>query len=309
MNLKSNRIFILSLILLIAVPSFAWGPLGHQAAAQIAWEMLDARTKAKVSQLLKNQPMAEVSTWADKVRAENPEWKFTVWYHFEKAPDSVTYLNNLRSQDAETHKKGGLVEALYVAEDSLRAAKTTPLDKENALKFLIHFIADLHQPLHTGRVEDNGGNKIQVSWLGLDVTLHHVWDSLIIALAHDEILSDETYEDQTQIYANYLMTHFKNYKITPNTFSAYDLWMQESMVLRNEAYSKLHLSNEHYTARFADDIDLRVYLAGLRIAHTINRIVNENLSLPADPLMQLRQHIVDIVGKFTDFVKLRPVTI
>ena len=81
MNLKSNRIFILSLILLIALPSFAWGPIGHQAP--------------------------------------------------------------------ETQKKGGLVEALYVAEDNLRAIRSTPTEKKNALKFLIHFIADLHQPLHT----------------------------------------------------------------------------------------------------------------------------------------------------------------
>ena len=75
------------LMLFLGQQALAWGTLGHKTSAQIAWTLLDKNTKAKVQEILKNQSLSEVSVWADATRAL-PEWKFTVWYHFEKAPDN-----------------------------------------------------------------------------------------------------------------------------------------------------------------------------------------------------------------------------
>ena len=55
-----------------------------------------------------------------------------MWYHFEKAPDNYTYLDNLKRQDDRTRKLGGLLEALYIAEDTLKNQNATKVDKENA---------------------------------------------------------------------------------------------------------------------------------------------------------------------------------
>lgn len=290
----------------LSTTSWAWGFLAHQTAAQIAWDLFDSQTKLKISKILNQQDFVQVSTWADQARVEQAEWKFTIWYHFEKAPDNLSYLENLKRQDPGTRKLGGLIEALYVSEDTLNNMSASAFDKENALKFLIHFIADIHQPLHTGRIEDNSGNKIPVKWLGFDMNLHQIWDSQIILLAHKDKLAGQSYEDQTQIYSAYLRTEFKNLNPTPDLFQRYDDWMHESMLPRAAAYKYKDLSEDKYTAMFADTIDKRVYLAGLRIAYTVNRILNKNDLSSADPLLQLRRQIVSIVGNFINFVSLKP---
>lgn len=293
-------------MMFFATSCWAWGFLGHQSAAKIAWDLLDTNTKTKISKILNQQDFVKVSTWADQARAEQAEWKFTIWYHFEKAPDNFSYLDNLKRQDQNTRKLGGLIEALYVSEDTLRNTQASDFDKENAMKFLIHFIADIHQPLHTGRIEDNSGNKIPVKWLGFDMNLHQIWDSQIILLAHKDILAGQSPDQQIQIYSDYLQSHFKNFKVTPDLFARYDDWMHESMLPRADAYSNKDLPEEKYAALFSETVDSRVYLAGLRIAYTLNRILNEP-SQPA-PLTELRNQIESIVGNFLSFVSLTPKT-
>ena len=290
-------------VLLGSQSAFSWGQLGHKTAAQIAWTFLDKETRSKVDQVLKGQSLPEVSVWADSARAL-PEWKFTIWYHFEKAPDNYTYLDNLKRQDEKYRKLGGLLEALYVAEDMYKDASSNVTEKENAIKFLVHMIADIHQPLHTGRVEDNSGNKIPVKWLGLDVNLHQVWDSQMIYLGHKDILEAKDEPTQIQAYSDYLMTKFKDLSVSPELFLRYDDWMHESMVPRADAYNFKDESEEKYTSRFINIVDLRIYLAGLRIAHTLNRIMNGQ-SRP-EPLNQLKDAIVQIVGNFSEFVSLKP---
>lgn len=298
-----KHFFFVVVALLFTEKVWSWGALGHRTSAQIAWTLLDQNTKNKVNEILHNQNFADVSLWADSARAEQ-QWKFTVWYHFEKAPDNYTYLDNLKRQDDNYRKIGGLIEALYVAEDMIESDSTNEQDKENALKFIVHFISDIHQPLHTGRIEDNSGNKIPVKWLGLDVTLHQVWDSQIIYLGHKDILEGKDIAFQTSNYADYLQNKFKDFKITPEIFLKYDDWMHESMVPRADAYNYKDENEEQYTKRFLDIIDLRIYLASLRIANTVSRIVNKQKQ--GKPLEDLKQAIKDIVGNFYEFVSLRP---
>lgn len=291
------------LILCLGEKAFCWGALGHKTTAQIAWNLLNRDTRAKIQNILNKQDFMEASVWADAARAQE-EWKFTTWYHFEKIPDNYTYLDNLKRQDDKYNKLGGVVEAMYVAEDLFKDKKSTALDRENALKFLIHFIGDIHQPLHTGRVEDNSGNKVPVKWLGFDVNLHQVWDSQMIYLGHKEIFADTGGVTQAQRYANYLMTKFKDFKATPDLFLRYDDWMHESMISRDDAYAYKDENEHNYTARFLDIVDFRIYLAGLRIANSLSRIVNKRM--PTQPMQQLKEAIIEIVGDFSDFVSLKP---
>ncbi|MEQ1721551.1 MAG: S1/P1 nuclease [Pseudobdellovibrio sp.] len=282
--------------------AWSWGSLAHKASAKIAWNFLDKDTQTKVTEILNGGTISDASVWPDSARA-NPEWKFTIWFHFEKAPDNFTYLDNLRRQDDRTRKLGGLLEALYVAEDTLKDPKATKFDRENALKFVVHFVGDIHQPLHTGRIEDNSGNKIPIKWLGMDTNLHSVWDSQMIYLAYKNNFTDLT-QDQSQVYANALMSKFIDLKPTPDMFVRYDDWMHESMVPRTAAYEFKDESEEAYTKRFIDVVDKRVFMAGLRIAYMMNRLVHAEK--PTTPIETLRRSIIEIVGDFTEFVSLKP---
>lgn len=298
--------YLIALILIggffVSPQAWSWGALAHKASARVAWNFLDKTTQQKVTELLNGGTIAEAAVWPDAARA-NPEWKFTIWYHFEKAPDNYTYLDNLKRQDDRTRKLGGLLEALYVAEDTLKDANASKIDKENAVKFVVHCIGDIHQPLHTGRVEDNSGNKIPVKWLGLETSLHSIWDSQMIYLAYKNQFIDTT-ADQSQIYANALLTKFKDLQPTPDMFVKYDDWMHESMVPRADAYFYKDESEQNYTNRFIDVVDKRVYMAGLRIAYMLKRLTA--LEKPTQPIENLRHAIVSIVGDFTEFVSLKP---
>lgn len=288
---------------LVSLQAWSWGALAHKASAKIAWNFLDKSTQAKLTEILNGGTISDAAVWPDAARA-NPEWKFTIWYHFEKAPDSFTYLDNLKRQDEKTRRLGGLLEALYIAEDTLKDPNATNTDKENAIKFVVHFVGDIHQPLHTGRVEDNSGNKIPIKWLGLDTNLHSVWDSQMIYLAYKNQLANLGAEDESQAYTDTLLTKYKDFKPTPDLFVRYDDWMHESMVPRADAYNFKDENEQDYTNRFIDIVDKRVYLAGLRIAFMMKRLVDvEN---PTEPLKTLRQAIIVIVGNFSEFVSLKP---
>ena len=295
-------ITVFSFSSLISFRAWSWGPLAPKASAKIAWSFLDKQTQVKITEILNGGTISDAAVWPDAARA-NSEWKFTIWYHFEKAPDNYTYLDNLKRQDDRTRKLGGLLEALYVAEDTLKDNNANKVDKENALKFVIHFVGDIHQPLHTGRIEDNSGTKIPIKWLGLDTSLHSIWDSQMIYLAYKNQFSDLT-ADQSQVYADALLTKFKDFKPTPELFIRYDDWMHESMVPRTDAYNFKDESEQNYTNRFIDVVDKRVFLAGLRIAFMMKRLVN--LEKPTEPIASLRQAIIDIVGNFSEFVSLKP---
>ncbi|MGZ3691460.1 MAG: S1/P1 nuclease [Pseudobdellovibrio sp.] len=289
---------------------FGWGALGHKTTGKVAWALLDSDTQSKVLKMLNGGDIADAAVWPDVARG-GAEWKFSIWYHFEKAPDNVTYLQNLQNQDPGLRKLGGLIEALYTAEDVIKNPASSADDKAIALKFVIHCIGDIHQPFHTGRPEDMSGNKIPVKWLGADTTLHAVWDSQMIYLGHKDILNPQSVlpnsdNDSAQNYANYLLTKFKDFKPDASMFVKYDDWMHESMVPRADAYAAAAagLSEQDYTNKFIDVVDQRIYFAGLRIAWALKRLVNQESS--TQPLDTLRSAIVSIVGDFTKFVSLKP---
>lgn len=303
-----KHFLVVGVLSLITIQNaFGWGSVGHKTSAKIAWAFLDKTTQNKVLEMLNGGDLSDASVWPDAARA-NPEWKFSMWYHFEKAPDNFTYLDNLKRQDDRTRKLGGLLEALYVAEDVIKDPNSTKEDKAIALKFVVHCIGDIHQPLHTGRVEDNSGNKIPMKWLNLETNLHAIWDSQIIYLGRKDALAGgslgDTAADSTLNYANFLMKKYKDFQVKPELFERYDDWMHESMVPRADAYEFRNETPQQYTARFVDVVDMRLYLAGLRIAHVLKRLVYKEPS--TQPLETLRRAIVEIVGDFTEFVALKP---
>jgi hypothetical protein len=110
--------------------------------------------------------------------------------------------------------------------------------------------------------------------------------------------------DSTQRYANFLIEKFKDFKPTPETYGRYDEWMHQAMQPRADAYNYKDESEEAYTNRFIDTIDRQIFMAGIRIAWAVKRLVNQEAS--TEPLEVLRRAIVSIVGDFTKYVSLNP---
>lgn len=113
--------------------------------------------------------MGSVSTWADDIKSRS-----TARWHFVNLPDDCSYV-------PERDCPGGacVVEAIR-RQANVLSGQASDLDKLKALKFLIHLVADVHQPMHAGRASDKGGNLLQIRAYGRGTNLHAVWDGLLI---------------------------------------------------------------------------------------------------------------------------------
>ncbi len=178
----SNCRLALILVLLLALPGAArgWGWSVHALIGELAAQQLSAETRAQVQKLLSEEDdprLAAIAVWADKVRDE-PEWEWTAPMHYVKFRDAR--CNRVRVRDCQD----GL--CVYGAVNRYRkelANRRLPQRRRaEALKFLVHFVADAHQPMHAGYRDDRGGNNFQISIDGTGTNLHAVWDTRVLAL-------------------------------------------------------------------------------------------------------------------------------
>lgn len=160
-------------------PALAWGPLGHRVVAELAQRQLNPAAEAEVVRLLapeQTRRLADVANWADEIQnqpAQAALWKQTRRQHYINFPSSqCAYVAPRDCRDGQC-VVGGLQH--YVA--VLRDRSQSDAARREALKFVVHFAGDLHQPLHAGYRQDKGGNTHQVQFQGKGSNLHRVWDS------------------------------------------------------------------------------------------------------------------------------------
>lgn len=302
-SLIHKKIIVL-LVLVFSLQSLGWGALGHRTVGLLAEANLTPKARNSVKYLLDKETLAGVANWADSLRS-GTTYRQTLPYHYEKVPANSNYLLNLKNLGMDERAKGGVVQALIIARDTLRNYKTTYREKVDALKFLVHFVGDIHQPLHTGRENDKGGNDVPVNWFNNQVNLHKVWDSSMIYSAHKDFLKDnQDVETQSYIYARYLV------KVLDHRFrfqrSDFDQWITESLYIRESGvYDKMYEQNQlAYQNKMIQVIDSRILLSGMRLADVLNQIF-EGAQIPQAEI-SFRRQIEQIVGNLYQFISLRP---
>ena len=152
----------------------AWGKNGHRVTIRLAERGLSRRTKRAARALLGGESLSEASLWPDKIRIFS-RWRCSRPFHYLNAPDR---------QDRYAVAKiarGKLLPALVALEEMLRVGRYSARVRRDALRFYIHLMGDLHQPLHAGRSCDRGGNSVRVRFFGKRTNLHRVWDKNLFA--------------------------------------------------------------------------------------------------------------------------------
>ncbi len=165
--------FVCLLCLMTSVPALAWGPAGHRAISLVAERYLTPDTHKAVVELLDGESMAQASTWADEIRSDR-KWNYAAPWHYVNLDDGESYAR------APKNPGGDVIEAITRFRAVLEDRSQPRKKRAEALRFLIHFVGDIHQPLHVGRRSDRGGNDVKVTWFGRETNLHAVWDSAII---------------------------------------------------------------------------------------------------------------------------------
>jgi nuclease S1 len=254
---------LLMTIFLVPDRVWAWGRVGHRAAARMAEIRLTPSALAAVHALLgPGVSIADASTWADE-QQEIPE---AHRWHYVNIPIRETKYATRFCQSG-----GCVVSKIEDFRRVLHDPKAGRLQKQQALKFLIHFIADLHQPLHVGDNKDQGGNQLQVRFYGIGTNLHRVWDS--------EVIERHTKNERVWLWdfdfiANPRMV-LEWSKGTPED------WASETLQVAKEAYclpntgalmkSGSRLGNDYGTFALPA-VQKQLAKSGIRIAFVLNEI-------------------------------------
>ena len=198
---QMNSIQKLTLLLLaiFTITSYAngpdWGATGHRAVGEIADGYLTKKAKRNIEKLLGGESLALVSTFGDDIKSDRAYSKYYTW-HFVNMPFDEKY------EDTEKNPEGDLVVGIEKCIAVLKDENASKEDKVFHLKMLVHFMGDLHQPMHVGLKEDKGGNDFQVQWFRSGTNLHSVWDSKMINhfnMSYTELASNESDLSKMQV--------------------------------------------------------------------------------------------------------------
>ena len=256
---------------LISSPAFAWGKTGHRVVAAIADKQLSGLARAHVEEILgPGESLDEAANWPDWMRSDPaPFWQKTA------TPWHYVTLNGVIYDHAPS--EGDALEALGRFTKTLQDPNASLADKQLALRFIVHLVGDLHQPLHVGKCCDKGGNDVKVKWFGRDLNLHSVWDS---AMVDDEQLSFTE-------FAAKLDRHTSRHDI----IDWWDInprdWISESAQIRETVYPPpakpapkgkkgkgpaLPELSYAYVYKFTPLMERRLSQAGVRLAAYLNAI-------------------------------------
>ena len=174
MKTKLAFIFIALFLFSFSVnSSLRWNATGHRTVGKIAEKHLKSSTKRKIKKLLNGQSLAFVSTFADEIKSDKRYNDFYTWHYVNMSLDS-------NYEDSEKNPKGDLATGIAYCKKIITDENSNDDDKAFYLKLLVHFIGDLHQPMHVALADDKGGNDFKLQWFYKDSNLHRVWDTDMI---------------------------------------------------------------------------------------------------------------------------------
>lgn len=241
------------LITLISFPFLlsAWGPNGHRVVAQICYNNLSPEARKMVDESLGDNYLTQVANWPDFIKSEK-KWNFAKHWHYMTVSDNMTLAEtiSLAATDPEINNVMEGIElmlailkndqgAINTFQSLMDENKVSPLAwsiQATAFAFLIHFIGDIHQPLHVGKNKDHGGNKIKVLFFSKESNLHAVWDSGII---EQEKLSYTEFTSFVEKHTHRLKATCENDPITT--------WVEESINIRENIYNTLYDNTDRTT--------------------------------------------------------------
>ncbi len=260
MPLKSKAYFIDKQELTSISPT--WGATGHRVVGEVANSHLTRRAKRRIRKILGNESIAISSNWADFIKSDTAMKYIEPWHYINAPwhlnyPDFSAYLQRDSIVDAFT-KLNFLISELK--------NKNLSMEKKRMyLRLVIHIVGDIHQPLHVGRAEDLGGNKIKVFWFNEPTNLHALWDDKLI-------------EFQKLSYTEYTanINHATTEQRTAWQAQPLSGWLFESYQLADKVYKSVTQPDQKLSYRYNyDHVEMmngQLLKGGVRLAGLLNQI-------------------------------------
>ena len=269
--MKRAMVIGAAIVLTLLIPStlVGWGPEGHEIVASLAQTRLTENAKAGIRSLIGDASLASISNWADEVRPDRDE---TYNWHFVDIPKDASgfsderdcFLPNSRHKGSATDHNNCVVDRIESFKKVLSDSNASRDDRIEALKFLVHFVGDVHQPMHAIG-EAAGGNGIAVMEFGStqcgrhSCNLHAVWDTGLIE--HTGMERDEYVTHMEKLISDEHLTASGNPEDWANEShrDAQTAWVADGAQI-----------DEVYYQKEIRVVDKRLALAGLRLAAILN---------------------------------------
>ncbi|TAF46183.1 MAG: S1/P1 Nuclease [Sphingobacteriales bacterium] len=255
----------LKVLYLIALPFLSltfisWGTIGHRCIGKIAQNHLSATAKIEVTKIFgAHLPLA--CTFADELRPYK-QFNYTNKWHYINMPEGLNYKDFVAF--LVTNKGPNVYNAVLNQIKILKNPNQTKQAKTFALKFLIHLVGDLHQPMHVSRAIDKGGNDIEVRFLNKKNNLHSVWDTGMVeyyGLSYTEMATD--FDDASPE------------DIEKWQKDSIEKWIYESYKISEQLYAEVETNNNldyDYFPSHAPIIKKRILQGGIRLAGLLNEL-------------------------------------
>lgn len=260
-QMKINYLLLFSLLCSSWVVN-AWGTHSHEMVAEIAARHLQPETRKVIEELLGDRAdlaMRDVASWADTIR-DQPRYRSTSPLHY------VNFPRNQCSYSAQRLCANGrcVVDAILKHAKALADTRRSRTERAEDLAFLIHYVGDVHQPLHAGWREDRGGNDFQIQVGRKGSNLHALWDD---TLARRAGLSVAKYADRLDAAAAVRSD-------TSWSTRAPSLWAEESCrLVMDHVYPESGRVSRDYLDRSVPIVEARIRIAGLRLAALLDSVL------------------------------------
>ncbi len=259
---RIKKLAILALFVYLPFSSMAWGLLGHRIVGQIADAYLTKHTRKEIAKILGTESVAMAANWADFIKSD-PSMSYLSPWHYCDIKGGLTQSEFMAELDKDT-----AVDAYTKINFMVKELKNKDLDQDKKamyLKLLIHIVGDVHQPLHVGRPEDQGGNKIKVMWFDVSYNLHSVWDDQLIGYQKLSYTEYATAINHT--------TEAQRREWQQQPLSA---WLWESYQLAEKIYADIKQPDQKLSYRYNYDyyasLNDRLLKGGVHLAGLLNDI-------------------------------------
>lgn len=260
--------FLKNSIIIVALASFnfgySWGTTGHRVIAEIAQNHLSKKSKRNLKKIIGDQKLAYWANWPDNIKSDTTGvWKPSERWHYV----NLDPQGNIKqfSDSLKLAESPNIYTQIKVLSDQIKDKKTSPQDREIALRFLIHLVGDAAQPLHVGRFGDLGGNRIKLNYFGAPTNLHSLWDSKMVDF--------EKYS-YTE-YARILDVKSKE-EVKTIQLGTLEDWFYDSQKAANRIYANSKPDSNYsfdYNYKFQPLVERQLLYGGLRLAKILNEVL------------------------------------
>ena len=265
---KNNMKFLFKLLFTVSIlysaEAYSWGIIGHRTIAEIAENHISNKSKRKLKKIIGKQNLAYIANWPDFVKSDtlNTYKETEVWHYVNVKPNQnfTEFEKSLKELSTPN-----LYNQIIKQKEIIANKNSSKEEKIVALKFLVHLMGDLHQPMHVGRAEDLGGNLIQLTFNRDQTNLHSLWDTKLVdyqRYSYKEFAKVLDYKSKEEIQ-----------KIQSGTL---ENWLYDSYTKANKIYTQTKPNGVYsydYNYKFSGLLEEQLLAGGLRLAKVLDEIL------------------------------------